>query len=163
MFEMITIITGEKDTGKSTFLKKWYESAPRGAGFYSRKAYRDNRFIGYDLLFLPGMRSFPFIRLTADLARYGYEPSSFPICKGRFSFSAAGFRLAGEWIEKYALPGQPVWIDEVGGLELTGGGFDESIRRALAAHRDVRMIFRKHLLQQLVKHYAIDRFRLIGF
>lgn len=161
MSTMITIITGEKDTGKSSFLKKWYESVPRGVGFYSRKVFCHTRLIGYDLVFLPGMQTFPLIRLPEWTA--AGEPGVESIRKGRFSFSPAGFRLARQWIEAYAIPGEPVWMDEVGGLELAGGGFDGLIREVLLAHEDVRMVFRKHLLEKLVAHYVIEKYRVIRF
>lgn len=158
---MITIITGEKDTGKSSFLRKWYESVPRGIGFYSRKVFCHSRLIGYDLVFLPGFQTFPLIRLPEWAAAGELRVEG--IRKGRFSFSPVGFRLARQWIGAYAIPGEPVWIDEVGGLELAGGGFDELIRQVLLAHQDVRMVFRKHLLEKLVAHYAIEKYQVIRF
>lgn len=150
---MITIITGAKDTGKSSYLESWYREKPEGVGFFSRKVFRSGVHIGYDLVLLPGMRTVPFIRVDG----FGIgEDCEEIIRQGRFLFASSAFYLAEEWMESHpVLDDVPVWMDEIGALELFGYGFDRIVRNALAEGRELRVVFREHLFERLIEYYNI--------
>lgn len=156
---MVTIITGDKDVGKTTFLLHWQAMEGRGTGFCSRKTWERGVFTGYELLFFPDRQPLPFIRPfageeTADPAQ---------IVRHRFSFTRSVFSEAFQHIEAASVAdnSQPVWIDEMGGLELSGQGFDSLFRFALTHFTDIRVVFRKRCLKELIAHYQLNDYRVI--
>lgn len=149
---MITLITGDKNAGKSSYLESWYHCDPRGCGCISRKIYQQDRWLGYDLWLLPGCEQIPFIRLGAYFEMLDDEEL---IYYNRFAFSPKAFGEAIRRIDAYPDSTSPLWIDEAGKQELTGHGFDALIRKALQSGRELRVVFRQHLFDELVKHYGI--------
>lgn len=164
---MITIITGKKDVGKTSYLESWFRNDPRGTGFFSRKVFDRNLFLGYDLFFFPQLLVIPFIRLTEleekKLLPEKYRVAGEAIRKGRFSFSCSAFQYAEEWGKNIPLrSNEPIWIDEIGSLELSNAGFDSLFRQLITKKKELRVIFREALFDRLVEHYAIvDYIRVI--
>lgn len=156
---MITIITGAKDAGKSSYLESWYREKPEGVGFFSRKVFRSGVFIGYDLVLLPGMRSVPFIRVDG----FGLgEDCGEIIRQGRFLFASSAFYLAEEWLKSHPVSDdEPVWMDEIGSLELFGYGFHRLVREVLTEGRELRVVFREHLFERLIEYYNVLNYRKI--
>lgn len=150
---MITIITGEKDAGKTRFLEQWYDLDSAGAGFCSPKVLSDSgQLCGYDLLFLPGKKRLPFIRLATEADCQDLEK----IVKGRFAFSLTAITAARRHIEIACQSASaPIWIDEIGALELSGLGFDTLFRHALRHSDDIRVVFRKNIVNELIEKYDL--------
>ncbi len=157
---MITLITGQKDSGKTRFIESWYHKEPFGVGCISRKVFLNGIWIGYDLILLPGERAIPFIRLAA---LYDTLFDKKLIYHNRLVFSDAAFQKAIEWVKSSSVPkNEPLWLDEVGKQELWGDGFDPIIRQALNDGREMRMVFRQHLFDALVCNYNITNYRRIN-
>lgn len=156
---MVTIITGEKNTGKSTFLEHWYDLSSKGIGFCSRKFITDEgEFGGYNLVFFPGKEQHLFIRLVTAADRC--DPDK--IIKGRFAFSRKAIEAARLHIETVRLSASaPLWIDEIGALELAGEGFDSLFSYLLLHYKDIRVIFRKNLVNKLIDRYGLTSYRII--
>lgn len=157
---MVTIITGEKNTGKTRFLEHWYDLDSKGTGFCSCKVLSGSgELCGYDLLFLPGKKRFPFIRLAVPADCHDPEK----IVKGRFAFSLPAIEAARHHIET-ACPSAsaPIWIDEIGALELSGDGFDTLFRHILRHYKDIRVIFRKNIVNELIERYSLECYRIIS-
>lgn len=156
---MVTIITGDKNVGKTTFLLHWQAIEGRGTGFCSRKTWGDGVFTGYELLFLPDRSPLPFIRPVGG----GEADDPAQIIRNRFSFTRSVFSEAFQRIEAASVAdnSQPVWIDEMGGLELSGEGFDSLFRFALTHFTDIRVVFRKRCLNELIAHYELNDYRVI--
>ena len=92
---MITIVTGKKGSGKTTFIEQWYDKEKKGIGCITKKVYNLDKWIGYDLILLPSMRPIPFIRLKA------YQntlPDSDFLLSNRFVFSKNAFKEAEQWL-----------------------------------------------------------------
>ena len=154
---MVTIITGEKDTGKTSYLAEWYRRELRGVGFLSRKVFEEGHFLGYDLVMLPGMRAIPFIRLAGSESEKSLSEDV--IRQGRFSFDNTAFQYASCWVNSYPLQeDDPVWMDEIGALELSGRGFDELLRVALMNDWELRLVFRERIFTPLLNSYSISKY-----
>lgn len=155
---MITIITGEKDAGKTTFFAYWYNEVQRGYGFYTEKRYRGNVFHGYDLVFLPDKAVIPSFMVVQPQKVYeSGQVTTEQLSTDSSVFSEISARMSG----CFDNPDEPVWIDGIGMPELDGGGLDPLVRRILRKCGDVRLVIRKNLLQKLIHHYQIEKFNLV--
>lgn len=156
---MVTIITGDKDIGKTTFLLRWQAMEGRGTGFCSRKTWERGVFTGYELLFFPDRQPLPFIRPIAT----GKTDYRTQIMWHQFLFDSSVFSEVFQRIEAASVAdnSQPVWIDEMGRLELSGQGFDSLFRYALTHFTDIRVVFRKRCLKELIAHYQLNDYRVI--
>ena len=153
---MVTIITGDKNVGKTTRLAHWQAAEGRGAGFCCKKVLIDGMFLGYDLLFFPDYETVPFIRLATDNDRDDPEK----IVRHRFAFHRPVFSLAEQRAEE-ADASTPFFMDEIGGLELAGQGFDALFRLALTKFTDIRVVFRKRCLNELIGYYRLEEYKVI--
>lgn len=155
---MVTIITGERNSGKTAFFEYWYNEVRRGGGFYTKKNYENNSFRGYDLVLLPTRETVPFV--TVWQPQHAYAGG--PILTDKLVVDMSVFPWVEEKLEPVlASPDEPVWIDEIGMRELSGNGFDPLVRKLLAVCSDVRLVVKKSLLQKVVGRYGIGRFSLV--
>lgn len=155
---MVTIIAGERNSGKTTFFEYWYNEVQRGIGFCTKKIYEEEEFIGYDLEFLPDKETIPFMTVLQPQQEYNFDR----VITEKLAIDASVFPFAQKWInECFCNPEEPVWIDEIGTLELAGGGFDPIVRWALQVGTDIRLVTRKNVLYKLVRHYGIEKFSLV--
>lgn len=155
---MVTIITGERNSGKTTFFEYWYSEVRRGTGFCLKKLYEGNEFQGYDLVLLPDKERLPFMTVVHPQQEYGNSR----IMTEKLAVDTSVFPFVDKWMqESIQNPDEPVWIDEVGMTELSGGGFDTLLRRVLKECSDVRLVIRKNILYKLVQHYGIEKFSLV--
>lgn len=155
---MIHFITGEIDSGKSTRFLSMYKDQKGQIGLYSKKLYDDqNTIIGYNLVLLPEYKEIPFVRLKDSLSDYSESESYF---RGRFVFSKVSFKIG----ESYILNnfnGNTVWIDEIGGLELKGLGFDSLIKTLLTKNIDIVLVVRNSLFLSVLNKYNIKDYIII--
>lgn len=155
---MVTIITGERNSGKTTFFEYWYNEVRRGIGFCSKKLYEENECRGYDLVLFPDKERLPFITMQYPQQEYGADR----VMTGKAAVDTSVIPFVDKWLkESMTDPDEPVWIDEVGERELAGGGFDHLLRRVLVECADIRLVVRKNILYKLVRHYGIEKFSLV--
>lgn len=147
---MITVVTGKKNAGKSSFLLEWFNSDPRGAGILTMKRYSGIRLEGYDIMLLPcGKR----INLCEVLPE-DYQPDDSELIQGKYLFDKNAFAEA----EKYLLENlpdaeEPFWLDEVSYLELNGKGFYPLLHFALSMQPEIRLGVRESCLNELVSWF----------
>lgn len=157
---MITIITGKKGSGKTTFIEQWYAQERVGVGCITKKVYISDKWIGYDLLLLPSHQSIPFIRL---LAYKDTLPDSNLLYFNRFAFSQQAFQKAEQLLKNAILAGDaPIWIDEIGNQELADNGFATVLREAIDKGVELRIVFRQHRFFDLLKHFKITDYKQIN-
>ncbi len=122
----IIIVTGEINSGKSQLLEKLCaEEKLRGvkpSGIIARGIFKNNIKIGFDI-------EDQFDGVSMPLARSNYKfENGFSV--GKFNFSGEAFEFA-----KRALLSScnrdVVFIDEIGPLELKGGGYNDCLCRLL--------------------------------
>jgi len=151
---MVRIICGGRDAGKTRRIVEWHRLTGCGDGLCMPKAFSAGRFLGYDVMRLSSGEARPLARCSAAL------PPGFPAADrvGAYVFSAAGLAYAAGIIDELIASGaSPLYLDEVGPLELGGGGFAPPLRRILAAGRDLVITVRPGLLQEVM-----GEFRLAG-
>ena len=157
---MITIVTGKKGSGKTTFIEQWYDKERIGVGCITKKAYDSDKWIGYDLMLLPSMKSIPFNRLKINKDTLSDTDLVF---FNQFVYSEKAFNEAKQWLLEGITSGKtPIWIDEIGNQELEEKGFSSVLREALANGIELRIVFRYHRFFDLLKHYQITDYKQIN-
>jgi len=146
----IRIITGEKDSGKSTNFLALYQKEQKGIAFYSKKQY-DNQHIvsGYSLVILPYEITYPFIERCDNTT----IPTEESYHQGAFAFRKETFQTAFQYIIHTPNKISEVWIDEVGKLELEGKGFSPILSYLLEFGIDMTLVIRKIYLQKFFDNY----------
>lgn len=170
---MIHLITGAVNQGKSTRLLSIYRSLQRGDGFYNHKIYHQGNFVGQEIVHLVTGES----RLLSF--RNGFIPHGksfipdgsclFPDdwdeeCRyDAFRFSREGLNFGREIIRN-ALERQlePIFIDEIGPLELAGKGFYEILKTFIAASTDIYLVVRINCLPEVIDKFSITRYQVIS-
>ena len=122
---MVLVLTGPVHGGKTTFLERaWPRWSARGlacAGFLSPAVTDEEGRTGYDLLEIPSLLRRPFLRQREEP---GAERT------GPFAFNPGALERARAILRD---PGRPdlLVVDEVGPLELGGGGLWPALRDAI--------------------------------
>lgn len=123
---MIRVLTGPIHSGKTSRLKavvrRLRSRGVRIDGFLSEAVLEDREIAGYDLLDLGSERSEPFLRRGGEGDRQRTGP---------YSVVPEGLAKAEAIIERGRDAGLLV-VDEVGPLEMRGGGLWPSLERALS-------------------------------
>lgn len=159
---MIYIFTGGIDSGKTSKMEAQYKVLPpdsRGDGIISRKIIADGKTAGYDFVHLDGEMSVPGIRLKEDIN--GNTDTVFSI--GRYSILRDGFRFAESILRQCITDGsKPVWIDEIGKLELDDGGFAGLLLQALKKSGTVYMTCRTEYLKEIIRAFSLTDYQVIA-
>lgn len=127
---------------------------PGRVGALSVKSFdSDTIFLGYDLLLLPGNRRLPLARLalTQSLDETVGEWFTFR----RFRFNQAAFSAAGQ-VLLAPVEATEYLIDEVGPMELGGGGFAPMVEAFLKRGVDLVLSVRPHLLSDISAHFGFE-------
>jgi nucleoside-triphosphatase THEP1 len=81
---------------------------------------------------------------------------------GPFVFSKAAFmfaeRIIDDIIDRYI---DPVYIDEIGPLELDGSGFSTILEKILESQRNVYITVRNHCVKDVINKFNIRDHRII--
>ncbi len=129
-----------------------------GDGFISPKLFVDGAFIGYDLMRLSTGETVPLARIIGTPDAADIEGFAF----GRFAFSKAAFDYAEGGYEKIIAANiAPIFIDEIGPIELDGGGFDIIFRRLLKSGLDLYAVIGKSRIDSAMERYAIEKRKTI--
>jgi nucleoside-triphosphatase THEP1 len=149
----IIIVTGLVDSGKTSWCRELAAANPECAGVLLLKVYVEDERIGYDALHLPGGECTPFAR------KGGHEPLGWIAAErvGPFSISSVGLKSANAWLIEAARQAQDIVIDEVGPLEMGGGGLSPGLRAALASplKRKLYVVIRSDCLEAACEHFGI--------
>ncbi len=149
---MITIIVGALDSGKSTKMTEIFRQKG-GDGFVSSKRFDGEIFTGYDLVRLTTEERIPLARVLPSRID-GFE-------YGRFIFSKKAFDYAERiYREIIAARSSPIFIDEIGRIELDGRGFDNIFRRLVLSEAEIYFCARDAFLEKIVEAYRIRNPRI---
>ncbi len=154
---MVLIVTGRIDTGKTGRLLSLHRKSG-GTGFLSVKTVRNGVLHGYDLVQIDDMsKRVPFARYRDLVADDWNEAFHY----GPFSFSRSGLEFGISIVEHAIDNGiSPIFIDEIGPVELEGMGFSSIFRRVLNAGMDVVVACRENLVDDVIEHFKIRDWRL---
>ena len=155
---MVHFIVGDINSGKSTRFLSMFKEQNGQIGLYSKKLYDEyNNIIGYNLVLLPDHKEILFIKLKESLSN---QADAEYYSRGRFIFSKKAFEI-GETYILDNLKENTVWIDEIGGLELKGLGYNSLLKTLLA--RDVNLVLtvRLSLLNSVLERYKIEDYNVL--
>ena len=155
---MVHIVTGDKNSGKTTKIKEIY-AGHGGDGFISNKVIQNGVLYGYNLTRLSTGESMPFIYENR------YAPAHLKdILKNiRFTFYRPAFDTAYNWIHEILRYGDsPIYIDEVGQLELNKKGFYAIIKDVVNTNKDIYIAIRASYLTEFLEAFNITEYDLIS-
>lgn len=150
---MVTFIVGAVNSGKTTRMAALHMERG-GDGFLCPKFMENGIHQGYDLLHLKSGETLPFARLSAALPSDWDETFRF----GPYSFSRKAQDKAARIIGHALQTGTfPVFLDEIGPVELKGQGFAPLFRTLLNSERDTIVSVRDFLLEQIIDFFEIKK------
>jgi nucleoside-triphosphatase THEP1 len=146
---MVLVLSGPVHAGKTTFLERvlplWRARGLACAGFLSPAVTDEAGETGYDLVEIGSGRRRPYLRRRA-------EPGAERI--GPYVFVPAALERARAIIRESG-PSRLLVVDEVGPLELRGGGLWPALRGALAAHWPaLLLVVREDIVKDLAARVA---------
>jgi len=155
---MIYIITGGIDEGKTREIEAFYRLKKKGDGWISRKVFINEEFAGYEIQRLSTNEKKP-LAYKKEYVPPGWDEtySIGPFCFSRRAFEFAG-KIIDEIIEKNI---NPVFIDEIGPLELQGKGFCPMLEKILKTPKDVYIVVRSHCVDDVIKKFNIQDYKIL--
>ncbi|WP_069998530.1 nucleoside-triphosphatase [Cellulosilyticum sp. I15G10I2] len=154
---MVHIVTGDKNSGKTTKIKNLY-AAHGGDGFISNKIIQNGIFYGYQLTRLSSGESIDFI-YENKYAPVHWEDTLKNI---RFTFYRPAFDTAYHWMHAIIRnEDSPIYIDEVGKLELNKQGFYEMIKDVVNSNKEIYIALRELYLVQFLEAFTITEYAII--
>jgi nucleoside-triphosphatase THEP1 len=154
---MVHIITGKVNSGKTTSLRNQFAKHP-GEGFFLAKVFFEDKVIGQDIVSFTTGQFLPFSRKKNWLPENWDEIGEYR----NYSFSQKGLDFAKEIFER-ALKEQinPLYLDEIGPLELKGEGFSDILKKCLASEAELYLAVRTGCLKDVLKSFDIRDYELI--
>jgi len=138
------IASGKTSTGLR-LLSLLRQSGVRVGGFLAPRRLSGDETIGYSLIDLATNATYPFA---------GLERSDVPV--GRFFVSEEGLAVADRAVTAALGEARVVFIDEVGRLELSGGGHAPAVRRLLASEAVPILLVRDELPDEVTQTFGIE-------
>lgn len=138
------LITGPKFSGKSRFvemlLPRLREAGFTPTGFFQRGVFDGSGVkIGYDLVNVENGLSIPLARRAVSVGSWEFDEQAFARATGMVSPAA-----------------DVCVLDEIGPLELSGGGHARTLKNALEEHADVILVVREELADELRRRIPVD-------
>ena len=156
---MLYIIQGKINQGKTQEILSIYNQDKQGDGFVSKKIFiNQTDFIGYEIVRLSTGEKMPLAYKSQHVPSHWEKIDQ---C-GPFSFSKAAFMFAehiiDDIIDRHI---DPVYIDEIGPLELDGSGFSTILEKILNSQRNVYITVRNHCVKDVINKFNIRDHRII--
>lgn len=147
---VITLVTGPVNSGKTASLLNRFNRSGSGDGFVSTKYYEKGSLCGYRLTRLSTRESMPFVFLA------GHQPKGTALGDpiGSYIILGSAIHFAEREMAKLINQGvQPLYLDEVGRLELRGQGFDALLRQIVGSRLDAVLGVRERSVPGIVERY----------
>jgi nucleoside-triphosphatase THEP1 len=156
--KMVFIITGGIDEGKTRKIQAIYRQMKKGDGWVSRKIFLNEEFVGYEIVKLSTGEKLPLAYKKENVPPGWDEIYSI----GPFSFSKRAFEFAGKIIDEIIKKNiNPVFIDEIGPLELQGKGFCPMLGKILKTQKDIYIVVRSHCVEDVIKRFNIQGYKIL--
>jgi nucleoside-triphosphatase THEP1 len=140
---MITIVTGDINAYKTTYVEHLMIGRTQADGILSKKRFCGDRFDGYDVQHVSSGLRANFLSLST--------PSHAKI--GGFYVQEEGLEWAKALIRKAIDERKLVVIDELGQAELFGRAFYEELMLVFDEEADALLVIRKRLLDQFQEKF----------
>ncbi|MBE0700174.1 MAG: hypothetical protein IH571_00650, partial [Acholeplasmataceae bacterium] len=147
---MITIITGKVNRFKTTYMIKHYQMHQQGDGFVSVKQMNGNDVQGYDAVKLSTNMKKTLMLHERCLNQSWKEVQS--VGPYRVNVETLDW-INREVIEMMNRQTSPIYLDEIGQLELSDQGFDSILRLLLLRGVDLIIVVKSSFLDAVIKHY----------
>ena len=138
------IASGKTATGLR-LLSLLRQSGVRVGGFLAPRVLDGDETIGYSLIDVASNTTHPFAGLEPDSVRVG-----------RFFVSEKSLAMAGRAVSAALDDTSVVFIDEVGRLELSGGGHAPAVRRLFASEALPILLVREEFVDEVVREFGIE-------
>ncbi len=155
---MITIITGPINSGKTTKMEDIFKSNREGDGFITLKLMGNDVVEGFDIMKISSKEIEPFIR------RRGNElPEWKENCfLGPYTVSEEAVNWATKEIEEMINKDMfPIYLDEIGFLELNGKCFYKILKKMLNANGEIYISTRDENLDAVISKFDIKDVKII--
>ncbi len=155
---MVRIVIGKINSFKTTKMIDLYETEKRGDGFVSVKRMLGDKVHSYDAL-----------RLSSKAENLFIIRDEFNETNEEIACQIGPYQMLKDTLDsvEQAITGmiekniEPIYLDEIGLLELEGSGFSEILRKMIASGLDLVISVRTDLLQKIVKKYKIKEYAII--
>lgn len=155
---MVTLVIGPLRSGKTTRLLEIATSCENAGGFACPKRITDGEHLGYTIQSIASGASTVFSR-RQGITENGWEAAE---AIGDWCISKDGLRFADKTIAEDLESGRsPVFVDEIGPLELMDRGFAKLFRNLLSKPVPVVAVVREKLVDQVVDHFHIQQYTRI--
>lgn len=152
---MLYIVAGGIDEGKTQKMNALYHERKQGDGFLSKKIFVDKDFVGYEIVRLSSGEKMPLAYKSDHVP--GDWDEMYRV--GPFSFSKKAFAFARQIIDEIIEKGiEPVFIDEIGPLELSGRGFYAILKEVLNTGKDVYISVRNRCVEDVIEKFNIHSY-----
>lgn len=155
---MVTIITGPLNSGKTTKVMEEYRKMAQGDGFVSLKRMNSTVVEGFNLMRLSTGEERAFIRRIGSEPKNWVENSKL----GPYTFSNDAVGWASMQISGFISNGSfPVFLDEVGIMELAGKCFYTIVKKIIISRGDAYISVRDESLEAVIEKFEISGARII--
>lgn len=148
----VIIVSGNISEGKTSFIQgligKLKSEGIPVAGIYSPKIQHNGVTIGYDIVDIESNERFSFLRLNQGSSGHSI---------GRFNIEPAAML----WGDKILSPARLkdktiIIIDEIGKLELNGGGWKNSLEKLLKSDNNLIITVRTDYVDRIIQKFVIN-------
>lgn len=154
---MINIITGSVNSGKSTKLVDIYKNLGKGDGFFNRKIYSGNLYVGQEIVRMSNGESMIW-SLREEVLDYWEEQ----YCYADFSFSKDALKFAEEIVNSSIKSNDIIFVDEIGPLELQNKGFHNLFKCCLNSNKELYVVVREGCLEAVLRKYKIEDYEIVA-
>lgn len=153
------MITGKMNDGKTTKLIACYEKRGVGEGFALIKKMNGHLVHSYNARQLSTGEERLLILRDRWLTHTFDEG-----CRiGPYCFSKRGLKWIEVQLQRAMAKGiTPLFLDEIGKLEIMGKGYDAIFREVLGQDKDIYVTIREDLVEMVVHHYGISSYTIVA-
>jgi len=155
---MVTIITGKINSGKSCTILKHYKKSKKGDGYISVKRMHYHKVHGYDLLRLGDSSIRQFVLRDDNLD----ENKKISCQIGPYCFLEETLLEVEKAIKEMISNNvSPIYLDEIGQLELYDQCFNHIFSLILESNTDAVITVREDLIPKVLEKYNIQESNII--
>jgi len=155
---MIKIITGKINAGKTTTLLNEYRKNLIGDGFAAIKKMKGKEVYGYTMLRLSDNSTIPWMIHQNHYHQDFSHSGKFGPFYLNLNLLPLLESVVNELVKQQV---SPIYLDEVGVLEIMGGGYHNILKKVLASGLDLVIAVREDFVKPVTSHFAINDYELL--
>jgi len=155
---MVKIVTGKINSSKTTKALHIYNYSKLGDGFLSIKNMENDLVLSYDAQRLSTHEK----RRLIVHQKHSKESFTSYQSLGPYLFNLDTICWIETCVDQFIFnQTSPIYLDEIGLLELQGNGFDSILRKLLSTNIDLILVIREDLIEKVISHYEIKAYEII--